>query len=131
MIGCLIGSQQADSSIRFVGVLRCGARGVSEALIHFEHCTGTDAVHLLQRYRDNCCVYNDDVRIREGHHSGRNNLRGEVQEHEARGQKYLFFSTELRRYLNFWRDGYDLTDMTCGIGGFTVLHAAEITSSLH
>jgi malate dehydrogenase (oxaloacetate-decarboxylating)(NADP+) len=29
--------------------------------IHFEDWTGTDAVHLLQRYRDNYCVYNDDV----------------------------------------------------------------------
>ncbi len=29
--------------------------------IHFEDWTGTDAVHLLQRYRDDYCVYNDDV----------------------------------------------------------------------
>src|SRR5438445_489748 len=29
--------------------------------IHFEDWTGTDAVHLLQRYRDEYCVYNDDV----------------------------------------------------------------------
>jgi len=29
--------------------------------IHFEDWTGTDAVHLLQRYRNNYCVYNDDV----------------------------------------------------------------------
>jgi len=29
--------------------------------IHFEDWTGTDAVHLLQRYRDKFCVYNDDV----------------------------------------------------------------------
>jgi malate dehydrogenase (oxaloacetate-decarboxylating)(NADP+) len=29
--------------------------------IHFEDWTGTDAVHLLQRYRDHYCVYNDDV----------------------------------------------------------------------
>ena len=29
--------------------------------IHFEDWTGVDAVHLLQRYRDNYCVYNDDV----------------------------------------------------------------------
>ncbi len=29
--------------------------------IHFEDWTGVDAVHLLQRYRDKVCVYNDDV----------------------------------------------------------------------
>jgi malate dehydrogenase (oxaloacetate-decarboxylating)(NADP+) len=29
--------------------------------IHFEDWTGVDAVHLLQRYRDKNCVYNDDV----------------------------------------------------------------------
>ncbi len=29
--------------------------------IHFEDWTGVDAVHLLQRYRDKVCCYNDDV----------------------------------------------------------------------
>ena len=29
--------------------------------IHFEDWTGADAVHLLQRYRGEYCVYNDDV----------------------------------------------------------------------
>jgi malate dehydrogenase (oxaloacetate-decarboxylating)(NADP+) len=29
--------------------------------IHFEDWTGVDAVHLLQRYRNEYCVYNDDV----------------------------------------------------------------------
>jgi malate dehydrogenase (oxaloacetate-decarboxylating)(NADP+) len=29
--------------------------------IHFEDWTGSDAVHLLQRYREKYCVYNDDV----------------------------------------------------------------------
>ena len=29
--------------------------------IHFEDFTGSDAVHLLKRYRDKYCVYNDDV----------------------------------------------------------------------
>src|SRR5580698_9444972 len=29
--------------------------------IHFEDWTGSDAIHLLQRYRDEYCVYNDDV----------------------------------------------------------------------
>jgi malate dehydrogenase (oxaloacetate-decarboxylating)(NADP+) len=34
--------------------------------IHFEDWTGTDAVHLLQRYRDKYCVYNDDVQDTAG-----------------------------------------------------------------
>src|SRR5499425_1820517 len=29
--------------------------------IHFEDWTGADAFHLLERYRDKYCVYNDDV----------------------------------------------------------------------
>lgn len=29
--------------------------------IHFEDWTGVDAVHLLERYRDKVCCYNDDV----------------------------------------------------------------------
>jgi malate dehydrogenase (oxaloacetate-decarboxylating)(NADP+) len=29
--------------------------------IHFEDLTGTDAIHLLARYRDKVCCYNDDV----------------------------------------------------------------------
>ena len=29
--------------------------------IHFEDWTAVDAVHLLERYRDKHCVYNDDV----------------------------------------------------------------------
>ena len=32
-----------------------------QCCIHFEDWTGVDAVHLLERYRDKYCVYNDDV----------------------------------------------------------------------
>jgi len=32
-----------------------------QCCIHFEDWTGVDAVHLLERYQDNYCVYNDDV----------------------------------------------------------------------
>ena len=32
-----------------------------ECCIHFEDWTGSDAVHLLARYRDKACCYNDDI----------------------------------------------------------------------
>ncbi|OLN25135.1 NAD-dependent malic enzyme [Desulfovibrio sp. DV] len=32
-----------------------------DCCIHFEDWTGADAIHLLERYRDQCCCYNDDV----------------------------------------------------------------------
>jgi malate dehydrogenase (oxaloacetate-decarboxylating)(NADP+) len=32
-----------------------------DCCIHFEDWTGVDAVHLLERYRDKVCCYNDDV----------------------------------------------------------------------
>lgn len=32
-----------------------------DCCIHFEDWTGVDAVHLLERYRNNVCCYNDDV----------------------------------------------------------------------
>ncbi len=32
-----------------------------DCCIHFEDWTGSDAVHLLERYRDKVCCYNDDI----------------------------------------------------------------------
>jgi hypothetical protein len=59
--------------------------------IHFEDWTGTDAVHLLQRYRDKYCVYNDDVQgtaliILAGMINA-TNLKGI----KLKDEKYLFF----------------------------------------
>jgi malate dehydrogenase (oxaloacetate-decarboxylating)(NADP+) len=43
-----------DGKARFLEVFpRC--------CIHFEDWTGSDAVHLLARYRDKVCCYNDDI----------------------------------------------------------------------
>ncbi len=58
--------------------------------IHFEDWTGTDAVHLLQRYRDKYCVYNDDVQGTAGI-----TLAGMVNATRLKGtklkdEKYLF-----------------------------------------
>src|SRR3981189_3576836 len=58
--------------------------------IHFEDWTGTDAVHLLQRYRDKYCVYNDDVQGTAGI-----TLAGMINATKIKGtklkdEKYLF-----------------------------------------
>jgi malate dehydrogenase (oxaloacetate-decarboxylating)(NADP+) len=58
--------------------------------IHFEDWTGADAVHLLQRYRDKVCVYNDDVQGTAGI-----TLAGMINAAKLKGtklndEKYLF-----------------------------------------
>jgi malate dehydrogenase (oxaloacetate-decarboxylating)(NADP+) len=58
--------------------------------IHFEDWTGTDAVHLLERYRDQYCVYNDDVQGTAGI-----TLAGMINATKLKGtklkdEKYLF-----------------------------------------
>ncbi len=58
--------------------------------IHFEDWTGKDAVHLLQRYRDKYCVYNDDVQGTAGI-----TLAGMINATKIKGtklkdEKYLF-----------------------------------------
>jgi len=58
--------------------------------IHFEDWTGADAVHLLERYRDKYCVYNDDVQGTAGI-----TLAGMVNAAKLKGtklkdEKYLF-----------------------------------------
>src|SRR5260221_6255253 len=58
--------------------------------IHFEDWTGTDAVHLLERYRDKYCVYNDDVQRTAGI-----TLAGMINATKIKGtklkdEKYLF-----------------------------------------
>jgi len=58
--------------------------------IHFEDWTGTDAVHLLERYRDKYCVYNDDVQGTAGI-----TLAGMINATRLKGtklkdEKYLF-----------------------------------------
>ena len=58
--------------------------------IHFEDWTGVDAIHLLERYRDKYCVYNDDVQGTAGI-----TLAGMVNAAKIKGtklkdEKYLF-----------------------------------------
>jgi malate dehydrogenase (oxaloacetate-decarboxylating)(NADP+) len=58
--------------------------------VHFEDWTGVDAVHLLARYRDRYCVYNDDVQGTAGI-----TLAGMINATKLKGtklkdEKYLF-----------------------------------------
>ena len=58
--------------------------------IHFEDWTGVDAMHLLERYRDKYCVYNDDVQGTAGI-----TLTGMINATKIKGtklkdEKYLF-----------------------------------------
>jgi malate dehydrogenase (oxaloacetate-decarboxylating)(NADP+) len=58
--------------------------------VHFEDWTGVDAVHLLTRYRDKYCVYNDDVQGTAGI-----TLAGMINATKLKGtrlqdEKYLF-----------------------------------------
>lgn len=61
-----------------------------EACVHFEDWTGSDAVHLLARYRDAYCVYNDDIQGTAGI-----TLAGMINAVKLKGtalkdEKYLF-----------------------------------------
>src|SRR6201997_3083909 len=73
--------------------------------IHFEDWTGVDAVHLLHRYRDKYCVYNDDVQGTAGIV-----LAGMINAARLRGtrladEKYLF--------LGAGSAGIGLADLLC------------------
>jgi malate dehydrogenase (oxaloacetate-decarboxylating)(NADP+) len=73
--------------------------------IHFEDWTGVDAVHLLQRYRDKYCVYNDDVQGTAGI-----TLAGMINAARLKGtqladEKYLF--------LGAGSAGIGLADLLC------------------
>jgi malate dehydrogenase (oxaloacetate-decarboxylating)(NADP+) len=73
--------------------------------IHFEDWTGVDAIHLLQRYRDKYCVYNDDVQGTAGI-----TLAGMINATKLKGtqlkdEKYLF--------LGAGSAGVGLADLLC------------------
>lgn len=73
--------------------------------IHFEDWTGVDAVHLLRRYRDQYCVYNDDVQGTAGI-----TLAGMINATKLKGtalkdEKYLF--------LGAGSAGIGLADLLC------------------
>jgi malate dehydrogenase (oxaloacetate-decarboxylating)(NADP+) len=73
--------------------------------IHFEDWTGVDAVHLLQRYRDKYCVYNDDVQGTAGIV-----LAGMINAAKIKGTK---LSDERYLFLGAGSAGIGLADLLC------------------
>jgi malate dehydrogenase (oxaloacetate-decarboxylating)(NADP+) len=73
--------------------------------IHFEDWTGVDAVHLLQRYRDKYCVYNDDVQGTAGIV-----LAGMIGATKLKGTK---LSDEKYLFLGAGSAGIGLADLLC------------------
>ena len=58
--------------------------------IHFEDWTGVDAVHLLERYRDKYCVYNDDVQGTAGIVLAGMINAGKIKGTKLSDERYLF-----------------------------------------
>jgi len=73
--------------------------------VHFEDWTGVDAVHLLQRYRDKYCVYNDDVQGTAGIV-----LTGMINAAKVKGTK---LSDEKYLFLGAGSAGIGLADLLC------------------
>jgi malate dehydrogenase (oxaloacetate-decarboxylating)(NADP+) len=73
--------------------------------IHFEDWTGVDAVHLLQRYRDRYCLYNDDVQGTAGI-----TLAGMINAVKLKGTK---LKDEKYLFLGAGSAGIGLADLLC------------------
>ena len=73
--------------------------------IHFEDWTGVDAVHLLERYRNRYCVYNDDVQGTAGIV-----VAGMINAAKIKGTK---LSDEKYLFLGAGSAGIGLADLLC------------------
>ena len=73
--------------------------------IHFEDWTGADAVHLLQRYRDKVCCYNDDVQGTAGI-----TLAGMINACKVKGTQ---LKDESYLFLGAGSAGIGLSDLLC------------------
>jgi malate dehydrogenase (oxaloacetate-decarboxylating)(NADP+) len=58
--------------------------------VHFEDWTGVDAMHLLARYRDKYCMYNDDIQGTAGITLAGMINAAKLKETKLRDEKYLF-----------------------------------------
>jgi malate dehydrogenase (oxaloacetate-decarboxylating)(NADP+) len=58
--------------------------------VHFEDWTGVDAIHLLERYRNKYCVYNDDVQGTAGITLTGMINAAKLKRKKLKDEKYLF-----------------------------------------
>jgi malate dehydrogenase (oxaloacetate-decarboxylating)(NADP+) len=73
--------------------------------IHFEDWTGADAVHLLKRYREQYCVYNDDIQGTAGIVLAGMINAVKIKGTKLKDEKYLF--------LGAGSAGIGLADLIC------------------
>ena len=91
--------------------------------IHFEDWTGVDAVHLLARYRDKYCVYNDDVQGTAGI-----TLAGMINAAKLKGTK---LKDERYLFLGAGSAGIGLANLLCSALVEEGLTLAEAQSRVH
>lgn len=91
--------------------------------IHFEDWTGVDAVHLLKRYRDKYCVYNDDVQGTAGI-----TLAGMINAAKLKGTK---LKDERYLFLGAGSAGIGLANLLCSALVEEGLTLQEAQSRVH
>jgi malate dehydrogenase (oxaloacetate-decarboxylating)(NADP+) len=91
--------------------------------IHFEDWTGADAVHLLERYRDKYCVYNDDVQGTAGI-----TLAGMINAAKLKGTK---LKDEKYLFLGAGSAGIGLANLLCSALVAQGMHLTEAQSRVY
>ncbi|MFU2210693.1 NAD-dependent malic enzyme [Solidesulfovibrio sp. C21] len=91
--------------------------------IHFEDWTGVDAVHLLERYQDKVCCYNDDVQGTAGI-----TLAGVINACRAKGTK---LTDESFLFLGAGSAGVGLANLLCAALVDEGLTLAEARGRVH
>jgi malic enzyme len=91
--------------------------------IHFEDWTGSDAIHLLKRYREKYCIYNDDV---QG--TGGIALAGMINAAKLKGTKLM---DEKYLFLGAGSAAVGLGDLICSSTTQQGLTLAEAQSKVH
>lgn len=91
--------------------------------VHFEDWTGVDAIHLLERYRDRYCVYNDDVQGTAGI-----TLAGMISATKIKGTK---LKDERYLFLGAGSAGIGLANLLCSALVAQGMSRKEAEASVH